>query len=148
MSSKKQAFLQINGQTIELPLLSGNMGPDVIDVRQLSAHGLLTYDPGFMSTASCASAITYIDGANGVLLHRGYPIKELAQRSNFLELSYLLFHGELPTPAQYTEFMSKVQGDQSDVVPRLAWSGLFDSRLTIFVLDRPPPPAFGTGPEA
>ena len=110
-SHNKQAVLHFNGRTIELPLLAGALGPDVIDVRQLSAQGLLTYDPGFMSTASCSSAITYIDGAQGVLLHRGYPIDELAQRSSFLELSYLLFHGELPTPSQYTTFMSKVQGE-------------------------------------
>lgn len=110
-SHKKQAVLHFNGQTIELPLLTGALGPDVIDVRQLSAQGLLTYDPGFMSTASCSSAITYIDGAQGVLLHRGYPIDELAQHSSFLELSYLLFHGELPTSSQHAAFMSKVQGE-------------------------------------
>lgn len=111
LSNKKSAVLHINGQTIELPLLPGTLGPDVIDVRQLSAQGLLTYDPGFMSTASCASAITYIDGTSGVLLHRGYPIHELAQYSSFLELSYLLFHGELPTSSRHTEFMSKVQAE-------------------------------------
>ena len=109
MTLKKQALLQIDGKTIELPLLEGTIGPSVIDVRQLSSHGVLTFDPGFMSTASCDSAITYIDGAQGILLHRGYPINELAQHSNFLELSYLLFHGEIPSPAQYATFMAKVQ---------------------------------------
>lgn len=110
MSHNKQARLILaDGTPLNLPVIIGTLGPNVIDVRTLIEQGVLTYDPGFMSTASCASAITYIDGASGTLLHRGYPIAELAECSNFLELSYLLFHGELPTPAQYADFMSSVQ---------------------------------------
>lgn len=102
--SDKKAQLTIDDKTIELPVLSGNTGPDVVDVRGLVAEGYFTFDPGFMSTASCESAITYIDGGNGVLLHRGYPIEQLAENSNFLESCYLLLNGELPTQAEYDEF--------------------------------------------
>src|SRR6187551_1429432 len=79
------------------PLLDGSVGPEVIDIRKLYAEtGMFTYDPGFTSTASCKSAITYIDGEAGILLHRGYPIGQLAENSTFMEVSYLLLHGELP----------------------------------------------------
>jgi citrate synthase len=105
----RTATLSIDGRTIELPVLSGAMGPDVIDTRTLGSHGLFTYDPGFMSTASCASAITYIDGEAGLLYYRGYPIEQLAEHSDFLEVSYLLLHGELPNPAQKQEFVAKIQ---------------------------------------
>ncbi|MCM2971689.1 citrate synthase [Larsenimonas suaedae] len=102
----KKAQLSIEGldQPIELPVYSGTKGPDVIDVRSLIDSGYFTFDPGFVSTASCESEITYIDGANGVLLHRGYPIDQLADNSNFIELCYLLLNGELPTEEQYKEF--------------------------------------------
>ncbi len=90
---------------MEFPVLSGTVGPDVIDIRTLLAKtGKFTYDPGFMSTASCRSAITYIDGDEGVLLYRGYPIEQLAQHCDFLEVAYLLLKGELPSPVQKTEF--------------------------------------------
>ncbi len=104
--SNKKAQLTIDGhdKTIELPILSGVTGPDVIDVRSLVAEGYFTFDPGFMSTASCESAITYIDGGKGVLLHRGYPIEQLAENSNFLETCYLLLNSELPTQEQYDDF--------------------------------------------
>ena len=94
----KKAQLKIDGldETLELPIYEGTIGPDVIDVRSLTAKGLFTYDPGFVSTAACESKITYIDGGKGVLLHRGYPIEQLAAKSDFLETSYLLLHGELP----------------------------------------------------
>jgi citrate synthase len=85
-----------NAAPIELPMLSGTAGHDVIDIRSLGKHGVYTYDPGFMATAACQSAITYIDGDAGVLLHRGYPIEQLAEHCDFLEVSYLLMHGELP----------------------------------------------------
>src|SRR5690606_11007572 len=89
----------------EFPILEGSTGPRVIDVRKLYAEtGLFTYDPGFTSTGSCDSAITYIDGDEGVLMHRGYKIEELAERSNFLEVCYLLLDGELPNHAQMAKF--------------------------------------------
>jgi citrate synthase len=101
----KKALLSIEGRDpIELPILSGTTGPDVIDVSSLTGQGYFTYDPGFVSTASCDSAITYIDGAAGVLLHRGYPIEQLAERADFLEVCYLLLHGELPSAAQKATF--------------------------------------------
>ena len=86
-----------NGATpIELPILSGSLGNDVIDIRSLSKHGVFTYDPGFMSTAACNSNITFIDGEKGLLYYRGYPIEELAENCDYLEVAYLLMHGELP----------------------------------------------------
>ncbi len=95
---------------IDLPVLSGNLGNDVIDIRSLGKHGVFTYDPGFMSTAACQSNITYIDGENGLLYHRGYPIEQLAEHSSFLEVSYLLMHGELPNATQKTEFTNRISG--------------------------------------
>lgn len=94
---------------IELPVMSGAMGPDVVDIRTLSQHGYLTYDPGFMATASCASQITYIDGDAGVLCYRGYPIEQLASKSSFMEVSYLLMHGELPTAVQMSAFEQDIR---------------------------------------
>src|SRR6266496_1974614 len=89
------------GKSVELPVIEGSIGPKVIDVRKLYAQtGYFTYDPGFMATAACRSSITYIDGDEGVLLYRGYPIEELAAKSDFMEVSYLLLFGELPTAAQ------------------------------------------------
>ena len=101
----KTAQLSIEGQEpIELPILDGSTGPSVIDVSSLTGQGYFTYDPGFVSTASCESAITYIDGGAGVLLHRGYPIDQLAEQCDFLETCYLLLHGELPSPEQKRTF--------------------------------------------
>ena len=91
-------------QTLELPLYSGTMGPDVIDVHELTANGLFTYDPGFVSTASCESKITFIDGDNGILLHRGYPIEQLAEHSDYLETCYLLLYGDLPSCQEKEKF--------------------------------------------
>ncbi len=94
-----------SGQTLELPVISGTVGPDAIDVRALyKDSGMFTFDPGFTSTASCESQITYIDGAKGVLLYRGYPIEQLAEQSTFLEVAYLLLYGELPNAAQMHDF--------------------------------------------
>ena len=95
---------------IELPMLSGTLGNDVIDIRNLGKHGVFTYDPGFMSTAACQSNITFIDGEKGLLYHRGYPIEQLAEHCNFLEVSYLLMHGELPNATQKTEFTNLISG--------------------------------------
>ncbi|URW76361.1 citrate synthase [Sphingomonas donggukensis] len=89
----------------DYPVMSGSVGPDVVDIRKLYAKtGMFTYDPGFTSTASCESALTYIDGDEGVLLHRGYPIGELAEKSSFMEVSHLLLNGELPTQAELDKF--------------------------------------------
>jgi citrate synthase len=103
----KKAKLTVDGlnETIEMPVYSGTVGPDVVDVRSLTAKGFFTYDPGFMSTASCESKITFIDGDKGVLLHRGYPIDVLAEKSDYLETCYLLLHGELPNQKEYVQFV-------------------------------------------
>lgn len=93
------------GKKYELPVLSGTTGPDVVDIRKFYADtGMFTYDPGFTSTASCSSGLTYIDGDKGILLHRGYSIKELAEKSTFLEVCYLLLHGELPNKKEKNDF--------------------------------------------
>ncbi len=93
------------GQNWDFPILSGSLGPDVIDIRRLYAEtGMFTFDPGYTSTASCESTITFIDGDEGILLHRGYPIEQLAAKSDYLEVCYLLLEGELPTKAQKKEF--------------------------------------------
>src|SRR3569623_1725943 len=103
------AKLVIGDKTYEFPMLSGSVGPQVIDIRSLYAKtGLFTYDPGFTSTAACASSITYIDGDKGELMYRGYPIEQLAEKSNYLEVCYLLLYGELPSPAQMTDFNERV----------------------------------------
>ena len=103
------ATLTYGDKTVELPVLAGSTGPDVIDIRKLyGATDAFTYDPGFTSTASCESALTFIDGDKGVLLHRGYPIDQLASKSNFVEVCHLLLHGELPTAAQYDRFENSI----------------------------------------
>ena len=95
----------ISGKETNFPVLTGTDGPPVIDIRKLYAEtGYFTYDPGFIATGSCESKITYIDGDNGILLHRGYPIEQLAEKSDFLEVCYLLLYGELPTKEQKKEF--------------------------------------------
>jgi citrate synthase len=97
------------GKTFDLPIMDGTMGPRVIDVRKLyTDHGFFTYDPGFTSTGSCESTITYIDGEQGILLHRGYPIQELAEHSDFMEVCYLLLEGELPTAEQKKKFVHDI----------------------------------------
>jgi citrate synthase len=100
---------QMSGTQFDLPMLEPKIGPRALDVRKLySDHGLFTYDPGFTSTASCESKITYIDGEKGILQHRGYPIEELAEKSDFLEVCYLLLYGELPTVSQKAEFTKNI----------------------------------------
>jgi citrate synthase len=94
------------GKSVELPVLGGTIGPQVIDIRKLYAlTGRFTYDPGFMATAACRSSITYIDGDDGILMYRGYPIEELAERSDFLEVAYLLLNGELPNAKGKAQFV-------------------------------------------
>ncbi|MDK2776405.1 MAG: citrate (Si)-synthase [Pseudomonadota bacterium] len=107
----KKATLKVDGveESLELPVYEGTLGPDVIDVRSLTGKGLFTYDPGFMATAATESKITYIDGAAGVLLHRGYPIEQLAEKSDYLETCYLLLHGELPNKEEKEEFVSTIK---------------------------------------
>lgn len=106
--TRKHATLAIDGvdAPIELPIYSGSLGPDVIDVGKLTGQGYFTYDPGFVSTAACESGITYIDGDQGILLHRGYPIDQLAEKSDYLELCYLLLNGELPSGTAKEAFVS------------------------------------------
>jgi citrate synthase len=108
--SDKKASLSFDGdrETLELPVYSGSLGPDVVNVQSLTSNGLFTYDPGFISTAACESKITFIDGGKGILLHRGYPIDQLAEESDYLETCYLLLYGELPTKAQKDEFVKIV----------------------------------------
>jgi citrate synthase len=103
------ATVVIGNKNIQLPVSRGTIGPDVVDVRKLYAEGdVFTYDPGFTSTASCESAITYIDGDEGVLLYRGYPIEQLAEQSDFIEVCYLLLHGDLPNPSQLQTFRNAI----------------------------------------
>ena len=90
--------------SLELPLVKSTMGNDAIDIRQLGAHQVFSYDPGFMSTASCSSEITFIDGEKSLLLYRGYPIEQLAEHYDFLDIAYLLMHGELPNPQEKETF--------------------------------------------
>ena len=103
-STKATITFDNDAKSIELPMLSGTLGNDVIDIRTLGKHGVFTYDPGFMATAACQSSITYIDGEKGLLQYRGYPIEQLAEHCDFLEVSYLLMHGELPNAKQGAEF--------------------------------------------
>jgi len=108
-SQGKTATLTVGNKTFDLPISSGSIGPDVIDIGKLYGQsGMFTYDPGFTSTASCESKITYIDGDAGVLEYRGYPIEQLAEHGDFLETCYLLLYGELPTPAQKHDFDQRV----------------------------------------
>ena len=110
MEKKRVATLTLDdGRSIELPILSGTLGSDVLDLHNLTKLGMFTYDPAFFSTASCSSKITFIDGDAGLLYYRGYPIEQLAEKSDFLEVCYLLLHGELPTAEQSADFNYIVQ---------------------------------------
>lgn len=105
----KTAKLHLNGQDYDLPILSPTKGPDVLDIRKLYGQAdVFTYDPGFTSTASCDSTITFIDGDMGELWYRGYPIEQLAEKSCYLEVCYLLLYGELPSPTQMEDFRARV----------------------------------------
>ncbi|BCE02819.1 citrate synthase [Marinicellulosiphila megalodicopiae] len=145
----KIAKLTINDQEIELPILSGSIGPDVVQVAALTKQGCFTYDPGFVSTASCESKITFIDGGKGVLLHRGYPIDELAEHSDHLETCFLLLNGELPTSEQKTEFVNEImshtqvddllaytlKGFKQDAHPMAILCGLLSSLAAFYHTD-------------
>ena len=109
MADKNATLKLPDGKSLEFPVLSGTTGPDVVDIRTLyGKSGMFTYDPGYLSTASCSSSITYIDGDAGVLLYRGYPIEQLAQHCDFLEVCYLLLNGELPNRKEKDEFVNIV----------------------------------------
>ncbi|MGH6793475.1 MAG: citrate/2-methylcitrate synthase, partial [Methyloceanibacter sp.] len=104
-----EASLEVGGETYDLPVRKGTLGPDVIDIATLYQDtGCFTFDPGFTSTASCESKITFIDGDKGILLYRGYPIDQLAEHGTFLETCYLLLYGELPTAEQYEGFKERI----------------------------------------
>ena len=109
MADSKTATLTFDNKSFELPIHSPTAGPDVIDITKLYGQaGVFTHDPGFTSTSACESTITYIDGDEGILLHRGYPIDQLAEKSHYLEVCYLLLSGELPTAAQLEDFENRV----------------------------------------
>ena len=108
-TDKKTGSITVGNKNWDFPVYHGTVGPDVIDISKLYGEsGMFTYDPGFTSTASCESKITYIDGDEGILLYRGYPIEQLAEHGDFLETCYLLLYGELPTPAQKADFDYRV----------------------------------------
>ena len=110
MSQDVYRLINPAGNEMELPVRKGTTGPDVIDIAKLyRTKGVFTYDPGFVSTGSCESDITFIDGEKGVLMYRGYPVEQLAEHSNFLEVSYLLLHGELPTVAELESFSDTIR---------------------------------------
>ncbi|MBS0350278.1 MAG: citrate (Si)-synthase [Proteobacteria bacterium] len=111
--SNQTAELKIENQQITLPMLKGTLGPDVVEVKSLVNHDYFAYDPGFYSTASCESKITYIDGDKGTLLYRGYPIEQLAEQSDYMEVCYLLMNGELPNAAQKSDFINHIKNNAS-----------------------------------
>lgn len=119
--SKSVKLTTPNQETLELPVLEASIGHDVVDIRALTKNtGLFSFDPGFVSTASCESKITYIDGDEGLLYYRGYPIEQLAEKSDYLEVCYLLIYGELPTPEQKKEFDATV-GRHTMLHEQLTW---------------------------
>ena len=101
--------ITIDGKTVDMPVLEASEGLNVVDVRGLIKEGMFTFDPGFLSTASCESKITYIDGEAGFLIYRGYPIEQLAENSSHLEVCYLLLHGELPTHTELDQFVTGIK---------------------------------------
>jgi citrate synthase len=110
MSEDAYRLKSPDGLEIDLPVRSGTIGPDVIDIAKLyREQGVFTYDPGFVSTGSCESDITFIDGEKGILMYRGYPVEQLANNSSFIEVSYLLLNGELPTAKELDEFDTTIR---------------------------------------
>ncbi|WP_133470462.1 citrate synthase [Paraglaciecola marina] len=103
-----KAILKVGDTEVELPILSGTEGNDVIDIRTLGATGYFTHDPGFMATSSCESSITFIDGAKGILLHRGYSIEDLAREADYIEVCYMLLHDKTPTTEEYNDFKNTI----------------------------------------
>src|SRR5262245_3072982 len=109
MQAKGKAVLTYGDKSVEFPVLGGSVGPDVVDIRTLYGKtGQFTFDPGFLSTASCSSSITYSDGDQGVLMYRGYPIEQLAAHCDFLEVCHLLIYGELPNATQKESFVGSI----------------------------------------
>src|SRR6187401_2330566 len=109
-AKNKTGTLTVGNNNWDMPVLPGTIGPEVVDISKLYGQsGMFTYDPGFTSTASCESKITYIDGDEGILLYRGFPIEQLAEHGDFLESCYLLLYGELPTAAQKSDFVNRVK---------------------------------------
>jgi citrate synthase len=109
LTPKSQATFSIDGKQVQFPVYSGTLGPDVVDISKFYGQtGCFTYDPGYTSTGSCRSDITFIDGEEGILLHRGYPIEQLAEQGNFLETCHLLLYGDLPNAEQYADFKNRV----------------------------------------
>ena len=109
LTPKSQATFSIDGKEVQFPVYSGTLGPDVVDISKFYGQtGCFTYDPGYTSTGACRSDITFIDGEEGVLLHRGYPIEQLAEQGNFLETCHLLLYGDLPNTEQYADFKNRV----------------------------------------
>ncbi|HLF67630.1 MAG TPA: citrate/2-methylcitrate synthase, partial [Gammaproteobacteria bacterium] len=104
----KVAKLNIEGATLDLPIVYATYGPHLVEIAALSKYDFFTYDPGFISTASCRSAITYINGDKGILLHRGYPIDQLTAKTDFLTTTYLLLNGELPNASEEKEFKQTI----------------------------------------
>ena len=111
MGNSSKVILNYNAgkENVELPVMKGTLGPDVVDIRTFAQTGMFTFDPGFLATASCDSKITFIDGDKGLLYYRGYPIEQLAQYSDYLEVCYLLVFGELPTVKQKSDFDNMVK---------------------------------------
>src|SRR5918999_380311 len=108
--SSSTSTISVDGKSVELPVKEGTIGPSVVDISRLYGQtGMFTYDPGFGVTAACESKITYIDGDQGVLLYRGYPVEQLAEKSSFMEVAYLLLHGELPRAKQLEEFEGNIR---------------------------------------
>ncbi len=110
MADKKFRLTDLaSGKSSDLPVLTGTLGPDVLNIAAMTRdHGVFTFDPGFMATASCESRVTFIDGDQGVLLYRGYPVEQLAEHSSFIEVAYLLLNGDLPTSEQLAEFTKNI----------------------------------------
>jgi citrate synthase len=108
ITMSSQASFEVEDKKLELPILKGTVGPDAVDISELAKNNIFTYDPGFMSTAACESKITYIDGEAGILLHRGYPIEQLAAHADYLEVCYLLIYGELPTFQAKAKFVKTI----------------------------------------
>ncbi len=152
--SDRTASFTLEGKTFDLPVRQGTVGPDVVDIGPLYKNSqMFTYDPGFTSTASCESKITYIDGDEGTLLYRGYPIDQLAEHGDFLETCYLLLYGELPTATQKSDFDYRVtrhtmiheqmtkflRASVATLIPWQSWSAaLVQCRLSI--MTRPTSP--------
>jgi citrate synthase len=110
MTKDSYTLTSPDGASMELPVRKGTIGPDVVDISRLyREQGVFTYDPGFVATGSCESSITYIDGDQGILLYRGYPVVQLAERSSFIEVAYLLLYGELPTPEELVRFDTSIR---------------------------------------